>query len=158
MVNKEILREALSKFTTGVALITTLDINGNVHAMTANAFTSVCLEPPLVLVCIADNTITHGNVHMNQLFGVNVLTSNQQPLAVHFAKPPHQRNSSVNAGSQQSSGGVPRIRGALAFFGCRVVNAYRHGDHTIFIGQVEELLTGSREPPLIFFESQFTSP
>lgn len=155
MVGKEQLRRALSTFTTGVTLITTLDINGKFHAMTANAFASVSLEPPLVLVCIADDTITHGNVTKHQIFGVNVLTSNQQQMAAYFAKPPHQRNRNVNTDTEQSSIGVPRIKGTLAFLGCRVVKSYRHGDHTIYIGEVEDLVIGPRETPLIFFESEF---
>ena len=155
LVNKEVFRKAMSKFATGITLVTTLDHEGKAHGMTANSFTSVSLEPPLVLVCIAHNTNTYSYVEERGAFGINVLSGQHEHLATNFSKHPSDRRGDVDANYHLSASGVPVCQGALAFFGCRVVDSYRYGDHTIYIGQVEELETGPSQAPLVFFESKY---
>ena len=84
--DKNEFRSALSEFATGVTVITTLDDEGNPHTMTANSFTSVCLEPPIILVCVAHGTHTYGYLEERQQFGVNFLTEEQEDVGAYFAK------------------------------------------------------------------------
>ena len=78
LVDKEEFRKCMSSFATGVAVVTTLDDANRVHGMSANSFTSVCLEPPLVLVCVAHNSNTYGYVENRGRFGINVLSARQE--------------------------------------------------------------------------------
>ena len=93
---KDELRSALSEFATGVTVITTLDDEGQPHTMTANAFTSVCLDPPIILVCVAHGTHTYGYLENRQSFGVNFLNQHQQELGAYFAKKPEDRTGGVD--------------------------------------------------------------
>ena len=81
LFDKNEFRSALSEFATGVTVITTLDDEGNPHTMTANSFTSVCLEPPIVLICVAHGTHTYGFLEQRKRFGVNFLTESRKMLA-----------------------------------------------------------------------------
>jgi flavin reductase (DIM6/NTAB) family NADH-FMN oxidoreductase RutF len=149
-------RKAMAKFATGVTLVSTLDDAGRPHFMTANAFTSVCLEPPLVLICVAHSAHTHQYIDKRHVFGVNILSKEQQPLALFYSRPYQERHSNVNARHRTSTVGLPILDSTLAFLGCRVVSAYSHGDHTVYIGQVEEMEAATGEP-LLFYESRYIS-
>ena len=85
VVNRDDFRTAMSKFATGVTVVSSVDDKGEPHSMTANSFTSVCLEPPTVLVCVAHGTNTHGFVSNNGRFGVNILAEEQEYLGSYFA-------------------------------------------------------------------------
>ena len=91
MVNRDDFRTAMSKFATGVTVVSSVDDKGEPHSMTANSFTSVCLDPPTVLVCVAHGTNTHGFVSNNGTFGVNILAEEQEYLGAYFAKRPEDR-------------------------------------------------------------------
>src|SRR5271169_4265537 len=79
-------RKAMGCFATGVTIIT-LDLEGEVHGMTANAFASVSLDPPLVLVCVEQSARTHAHLHAKKRFGVNVLGENQRVISEYYARP-----------------------------------------------------------------------
>ena len=83
-------RTAMSKFATGVTVVTSIDEQGTPHSMTANSFTSVCLDPPTILVCVAHGTNTYGFVERTGRFGVNILNENQENLGIYFAKTRHR--------------------------------------------------------------------
>lgn len=156
MVTKEDFRRCMSEFATGVTVVTTLDDEGNVHGMSANSFTSVCLDPPLVLVCVAHNTHTYQYLEHQGCFGVNILGARQEDIGKYFAKKPADRHGEVEYDySITSACGVPALNGVLAFFGCKVVSSHVYGDHTIYIGEVEEMYEGSSESPLLFFQSRW---
>ena len=84
-VSLEQFRQGMAMFATGVTVISTLEADGNVHGMTANAFTSVCLDPPLILVSIGHQRNTYANVQARGRFGVNILSLEQEPIARYFA-------------------------------------------------------------------------
>ena len=126
----------MSKFATGVTVITTLDPAGNPHAMTANAFTSVCLEPPTLLVCVAHNTITYGYVEEQRRIGVNVLREEQEELGRYFARRPEQREGNPEYSYTIDARNVPELDGSMVFFDCDIVGAHAYGDHTIYVGEV----------------------
>lgn len=156
MVSKDEFRTCLSKFVTGVTVVTTLDDEGNVHGMSANSFTSVCLDPPLVLVCVAHDTHTQRYVETQGCFGVNVLSSSQEDIGRYFARRPEDRHGDVSYDySITDACKIPALEGVLAFFGCEVVGAYEHGDHTVYVAEVKEMHMGESASPLVFYESHW---
>ena len=161
MVDPTDFRTAMSKFATGVTVITTLDPEGNPHAMTANAFTSVCLEPPTLLVCVAHNTITYGYVEQQQRIGVNVLCEEQEELGRYFARRPEQREGDPAYSYTIGEHGVPALDGAMVFFNCEIVGAHAYGDHTIYVGEVQEMRQSDgagATVPLMFYDSHWYHP
>ena len=157
MVTKNEFRNSMARFATGVTVVTTLDDQGNLHGMTANSFTSVSLEPPLVLVCVDFRTNTHQFVASRGTFGVNILSAQQKDVGSYFARLPKDRYGEVPYLYRLSGNGLPLIEGSLAFFGCYVVDSHVHGDHTIYIGQVDDISLGNAEKPLLFYESQYAN-
>ena len=155
LINADEFRSAMSRFATGVTVVTTLDHDGEVHGMTANAFTSVCLEPPVVLICIAHQSHTRGFIEARGRLGVNILSAEQQPIARYFAKPPEDRHGEVEYEYSISPSGVPTLDGSLVSFQCRVVGAHEYGDHTVFIAEVEEMKLGDSADPLLFYEGHW---
>jgi len=149
-------RQSMSRFATGVTVVTTLDSHGKIHGMTANSFTSVSLDPPLVLVCVDFRTNTHGYIEATKAMGINVLSEKQQDVGRYFAKKPADRVSPEPYKYRLGQSRQPIIEGALAFFGCRVVDTHVHSDHSIYIGQVEEIVLGDADKPLLFYESKYT--
>src|ERR1700675_2321834 len=149
-------RKALGCFATGITVIT-LDSEDEVHGMTANAFTSVSLDPMLVLVCVDQRARTHAHLHAKKRFGVNVLAENQRAISEYYARPArtHDRaGEEAGAVFERTEHGTPVLRGALAYLECRLHSAQDAGDHTIFIAQVEEVVVRDGEP-LLFFASKY---
>ena len=146
----------MAVFATGVTVVTTLDEENGIHGMSANSFTSVCLEPPLVLVCVGHNTNTYRYVNSGGRFGVNVLRGEQGEIGRYFARRPEDRHGDVEYEySLTSEYKIPAIDGVLVFFGCQVVSSHVHGDHTIYIAEVKEMRVGDPGTPLIFYDRQW---
>lgn len=155
-MNKDEFRKCMSEYATGVTVVTTLDDQERVHGMSANSFTSVCLEPPLVLVCVAHNTNTYRFIELRHCFGVNVLSAKQEEVGRYFARKPEDRTGDVEYDYSITSGcGVPALKDVLVFFGCEVVDSHVHGDHTVYIAEVKEVYEGEAATPLLFFESRW---
>lgn len=158
MVTKDEFRRCMSEFATGVTVVTTLDDADQVHGMSANSFTSICLEPPTVLVCVAHNTNTYGYLGKRGRFGINVLSSDQEALGKYFARKPEDRHGDVEYEyTITPDTGVPALKGALVFFGCQVVDSHVYGDHTVYIGEVKEVAESEAKSPLLFFQSRWYS-
>ena len=158
MISKMELRSALAEFATGVTVITTLDDQGQPHSMTANSFTSVCLEPPLVLVCVAHGTHTHGFLERIGRFGVNILSKEQQILGAYFAKRPEDRTGDVEHSYSEAGDGIPMLDHSMVFMGCKVAGSHVYGDHTIYLGEVKEIRRNDSGAPLMFFRSRWYDP
>ena len=158
MVSKDDFRAAMGNFATGVTVITTYDDEGQPHSMTANSFTSVCLDPPVLLVCIAHGTNTYGYMERTGKFGVNILSQDQQDLGALFAKKPEDRDSGVDYNYSEGEAGVPILEGSITFFGCEVMGAHVYGDHTIYMGAVKEMRQNESGEPLMFFRSRWYNP
>src|SRR3974390_925922 len=109
-------RKAMGCFATGVTVIT-VDQDGEVHGMTANAFASVSLDPMLVLVCVDHRARTHAHLHARKRFGVNVLAADQQAVSEYYARSTetHQRAEDAGARFERTSHGTPVLHGALAY-------------------------------------------
>jgi flavin reductase (DIM6/NTAB) family NADH-FMN oxidoreductase RutF len=146
----------MGSFATGITVIT-LDQEGKVHGMTANAFTSVSLEPKLVLVCVDKTARTHEHLHAKQRFGVNVLAQNQRPISEYYASSSrtHDRaEQEAGARFERTSHGTPVLEGALAYLECRLHTTQDAGDHTIFIAEVEEVVVREGDP-LLFHRGKY---
>ncbi len=158
MVSKDEFRSAMADFATGVTVVTTIDDQEEPHSMTANSFTSVCLEPPVVLICVAHGTNTYGFVERTGRFGVNILRQEQQELGVYFAKRPEDRKGDVDYSYARTNEGVPILDDSIVSFGCEVIGAHVCGDHTIYLGEVKEIRRNNSGPPLMFFRSRWYNP
>lgn len=139
-------------FATGVTIIT-VDLNGEVHGMTANAFASVSLDPPLVLVCVDQSAKTHAHLHARKRFGISVLAEDQRAISEYFAQPVQEQVEEESpAHFDRTRYGTPVLQGALTYLECRLQWAHDAGDHTIFIAEVEEVVVREGEP-LLFSEA-----
>jgi len=155
-VNQAEFRKALGSFATGVTVIT-VDRDGEVHGMTANAFTSVSLDPLLVLVCVDHKARTHAHLHAKQRFGVNILAANQRSVSEYYARPvAEHEHAEAEAGARfdRTALGTPVLHGALAYLECRLHSAQDAGDHTIFIAEVEDVVVREGDP-LLYFRGQY---
>jgi flavin reductase (DIM6/NTAB) family NADH-FMN oxidoreductase RutF len=149
-------RDAVGGFATGINVITT---RGEDHAygMTANAFTSVSLDPPLILVCIGTSATGSDIVRRNGVFAVNILSSEQEPLSRYFASKdrPKGRDAFRAVPHHEEVTGSPILNGVAGFLDCRVHAEHEAGDHLIFIGEVVALGSEPRVQPLLFHAGQY---
>jgi flavin reductase (DIM6/NTAB) family NADH-FMN oxidoreductase RutF len=142
-------RNTLGRFATGVTVITT-EKDGQIYGMTANALTSVSLNPPLVLVAIDHRTNMHKLLSQTKCYGVSILSEDQEELSSHFARRPVEGLKI----SFVEKHGMPLLEGAVAQLVARVVEIHPAGDHSLYIGQVEHL-EWTDERPLLFFAGQY---
>lgn len=149
------LRNVLGTFTTGVTIVTTRDANGVPHGVTANSFSSVSLEPPLVLWSQALTSRSLPAFRDSDHFAVNVLADDQVAISQHFARP--QEDKFANMEFSDGLGGVPVLKGTVAHFECVKVAAYPAGDHIIYLGRVERVGHSGRRP-LAFAHGRYMVP
>jgi len=144
-------RATVGAFATGITVITT---SGEQHGygMTANAFSSVSLDPPLVLVCVIRPSEGCDQIERNGVFAVNILHADQEPLSRYFASRdrPRGRDSFKEVSHRVATSGSPILDGVAAYLDCRLHASHTAGDHEIFIGEVLELGVGEDTTPLLF--------
>jgi flavin reductase (DIM6/NTAB) family NADH-FMN oxidoreductase RutF len=142
-------RNALGRFASGVTIVTAVQ-DGQTHGMTANAFVSVSLDPPLVLVSLDNRSNMHRILPTVSRYGISVLTQEQEPISNHFAgrkvEGLHPTFFTLN--------GVPLLEGAVAHFVVEVVDAHPAGDHTLYIGRVEHFESRD-DKPLLFYAGRY---
>lgn len=146
------LRSVLGRFYTGVTIVTTIDANGTPWGVTANSFTSVSLDPPLVLWNQALKAQSHPVFCAQDRFAINILSASQVELSQRFAKTSDSKFEGVSVTS--GLGGVPLLDGCCAVLECRKVATHAGGDHSLFIGQVERLQS-NEQSPLLFGDGQY---
>lgn len=165
-MDKKSFRSALSRFASGVTVITTQTADGTDHGMTASAFTSVSLDPPLVLVCVGKTAFAHDHIAEAGTFAVNILGADQVGLSDRFAhriktadgyEPwPDDRDKFSDLEPARSAHGNAVFSDVLGHLDCTVHEALDGGDHTIFLGQVEALAVSKHAAePLLFFAGQY---
>ena len=147
-IEKNELRRVMGHFATGVTVITTLRKSGELHGLTANAFTSVSLIPPLVLVCVDKKAESYPCFEESKVFTVNILASDQEALSRRFAVSGGEKFQGV--AYRSGANGAPILEGSLAYIECRVTNTIDGGDHTIYLGEVEQAETREVKPLLFF--------
>lgn len=150
------LRNVLGTFATGVTVITTTR-DGFAYGMTANAFASVSLDPPLVLVCVKQGGRACREVAASGRFTVNILSAGQEPLSVLFASRDRPRGPDAfrNVSHRLSASGALILEGSAAHLDCRTVAGHKAGDHTIFIGEVMEFGAEPAAAPLLFHDGRY---
>ncbi len=147
------LRKALGQFATGVTVVTTLAADGTPEGITVNSFTSVSLEPPLVLWCLALKAAIFDTFRVASQHLINVLAADQVEISNRFAS----RGANRFAGLKwtPTDTGLPRLDGCLAWFECGIRSRYEEGDHLILVGRVESFEVAPGKPPLIFHDSRY---
>ena len=155
MPDAQTFRQAWGNFATGVSIITTVRADGEVHGMTANGINSVSLDPLLVLVCAGHTTSSYPMIKETGRFAINILGEDQQAFAEYYARPTDQKTGDLDITFTRTEQGSAVVDGSLAQMDCKVVNEYVAGDHTIFIGEVEQIEIGEGEP-LLYYQGRFS--
>ena len=155
-VSQTEFRQALGHFATGVTVITVARGAGQVHGMTANAFTSVSLDPPLVLVCVARSSRTHPLLLAQRRFGITVLREEQQAVARYFAdvSQDHEAPAHLGIRYRQTERGTVLLEPCLAQLECLLRTSQDAGDHTLFLAEVESVAVHEARP-LLFYRGQY---
>jgi flavin reductase (DIM6/NTAB) family NADH-FMN oxidoreductase RutF len=151
-IEKNQLRQVMGHFATGVTIITTLNKAGQIHGLTANAFTSVSLEPPLLLISVDKKAESWPAFEESRVFTVNILAEDQEGLSRKFAV--SGGNKFEGVAYRVGANGAPILEGALAFIECTLYAAYEGGDHSIYLGEIQqaEIREGK---PLLFFRGGY---
>lgn len=151
-IEKNQLRQVMGHFATGVTIITTLNKAGQMQGLTANAFTSVSLEPPLLLISVDKKAESWPAFEESRVFTVNILADDQEGLSRKFAV--SGGNKFEGVAYRVGANGAPILEGALAFIECTLYAAYEGGDHSIYLGEVQQ--ADIREgKPLLFFRGGY---
>jgi flavin reductase (DIM6/NTAB) family NADH-FMN oxidoreductase RutF len=145
----------MGRFPTGVTVVTSRDGEGAPVGLTVNAFASVSLDPPLVLVCIDHASTSRVHLMSASSFGVNILSSGQGAVARRFASDPAEGRFDGVAW-QGGPGGAPLLDGVAAWLSCTLEAAHEAGDHTILVGRVVAAGTGAAEA-LAFYRGAFAT-
>ena len=154
-VTQAAFRAALGRFATGVTVVTTSE-NAQPVGITVNAFASLSLDPPLVLVCIERSSYVHDLLKRTGVFAANILAEDQLHLSNCFARRSDQRLKGFCGATWHTAvTGAPILDGALGFVDCRIVGVYPGGDHSIFVGRVEAV-GGSEDAPLLYYRGAYT--
>ncbi len=156
LVTADEFRAALGRFATGVTVITVETGTGEVHGMTASAFCSVSLRPPLVLVCIDHLAETYLHLRERRQFGVSILKEEHEALSEFFADPDRNPDAGYRLGIKYRpmKSGISVLQDALSNMDCSVVSAHEAGDHTIFVAEVREVIVGEGAP-LLYFRGRY---
>ncbi len=142
-------KAALRRWASGVTIITAR-AGERVHGMTASAFSSVSAAPPLVLICAAKSSETHGVIAAGGNFAVHLLARGQEKLSELFADEEREDLRFDGLEARTAVTGAPLLPGALAALDCRVTGSLEAGDHTIYVGQVEAVETRQGDPLLYY--------
>lgn len=125
----------MRRFPTGVTIVTTL-ADDIAYGFTANAFTSVSAEPPMVLICVNREASAHPMISRSSIFCVNILAEGQEEIAKRFADHARRADRFAGIATRPAATGAPVIEGCLAYVDCRLAEEHTAGTHTIFIGEV----------------------
>jgi len=146
-LDQDAFRAVLGRFASGVTIVTVRGADGRDHGMTVSAFSAVSLEPPLVMVCIGEDSSLKPMIAEATHYGVSILAADQEPLSRRFAAHGERFD---GIGFARGENGMALIAGALAFIECRIVARHLAGDHTIVIGEVEAASTEDARPLLYY--------
>ena len=148
MIDQDSFRSVLGRFASGITVITTHDANGTPHGMTVSAFSSLSLDPPLVLVCIGNDATMAPVMAQATSFAVNVLAETQESLSRRFAGKVDDRF--AGAGYVEGELGDAVLDDVLASMQCRIVARHQAGDHVIVVGHVEQAAARDAKPLLYY--------
>jgi flavin reductase len=158
-VDVSAFRQAMGSFPTGVTVVTMASDDGSMHGLTVNSFTSVSLDPMLVLVCLDQASRGAGLIERAGAFVVNVLSAGQQDVSRRFADRRRPAGSAMFDGVPFEPGatGCPVLADTTASFDCRLRQSHRAGDHLIVLGEVVALVHRPQLEPMIFHAGTYRS-
>jgi flavin reductase (DIM6/NTAB) family NADH-FMN oxidoreductase RutF len=152
-VSEEDFRLALSRFATGVAVVTTRNGKGDTFAKTINAFTSVSLDPPLILFCLGKSASNYATFAEADAFAINFLSADQQALSDRFAREAEDHFRDLQTSRLMTES--PILPGCLGALDCTTETRHEVGDHLIIIGRVCAVDVSADRQPLIYFGSRY---
>ena len=142
-------RNACGKFATGITVVT-VEVDGEVHGMTANAFMSVSLDPPLIVVSVGKKAHMHKLLAQSERYAISILRQDQEAYSGHFAGFSPQDFVPVF----DTRHNHPVVANAIAYFVTRLHEAHEAGDHTLYIGQVE-YFESNEQAPILYYEGKY---
>lgn len=151
--DSRLFRKALGTFATGVTVVTGLTPKGVPVGVTVNSFASVSLDPPIILICLDNNTGCLKAFCEGERFAVNILSENQQDLSEEFAGP--QEHNFKDRAFETWDSGCPILHGCLTNLECTRLNAFEGGDHLIVLGRVDRIEHADGRRPLLFYQSAY---
>jgi flavin reductase (DIM6/NTAB) family NADH-FMN oxidoreductase RutF len=154
-VDPQAFRAIIGNFATGVTVITAAS-GDEMQGMTANAFTSLSLDPVMVLICVDRSSHTHRVLQQGGAFAVNILGAHQREVSQLFAKKAAPERGTLR-GQEFRIGetGAPVLKDCLAYFECRIAEELPGGDHTIFLGEVVDAAVVGEGRPLVFYRAEY---
>jgi flavin reductase (DIM6/NTAB) family NADH-FMN oxidoreductase RutF len=154
-LDPEELRSTMRAWTSGVTIVSAAHA-GEQHGMTVSSFTSVSLEPPLIIISLQDTTRTRELVYHAQAFGVTILAADQEVISNHFAgRNSGSENRMAEVETETLVTGAPLIKGGLAYIDCRVKQSIDVGPNTLFVGEVVAARTRRESQPLVYHDRQY---
>ncbi len=156
-IDSAAFRRTMGRFATGVTVIT-VQQGDLVHGMTANTFTSLSLDPPLVLFCVGKSARMARLLEGAEGFAINILAADQEEISRHFAGRQREFESEIDL--LQRGPVAPLVPGSLGALSCTIETRYEGGDHWIVVGRVVEIhepVEGAVRPPLVFFGSRYAT-
>jgi flavin reductase (DIM6/NTAB) family NADH-FMN oxidoreductase RutF len=151
-IDKNQLRQVMGHFATGVTIITTFNKDGQMHGLTANAFTSVSLEPPLLLISVDKKAESYPAFGESKVFTVNILADEQEALSRKFAV--SGGNKFEGVAYRRGANGAAILDGTLAHIECTLYAAYEGGDHSLYLGEIQEAEVREGKP-LVFYRGGY---
>ncbi|MEP6717084.1 MAG: flavin reductase family protein [Terriglobia bacterium] len=151
-VDPSLYRRTCARFATGITVVTVVDESGHPHGITVNSFSSVSLDPPLVLVSIDLRNAILGHFLSSSYFAINILAEHQENLSRRFSSVSENRFHGIDW--HPGEFGVPLLPGVLAQLECSVANTLEAGDHTVLIGEVRTA-SYTEGKPLVYFNSAY---
>ena len=155
-MQSDLFREAWSNFATGVSVITSIQNNNEIHGMTANGIASISLDPMLVMVSVGHSAQTHKIITKNMKYAINILSEDQIETGKFFAKSNQEIPENILSEFYMSKNNSPFLSNSLASMDCKVVRTHSEGDHTIFIGEVTEIVVNNGKP-LMFYQGKWVN-
>jgi len=154
MIDPETFRSVLGRFASGVTIITARDADGHDHGMTVSAFSSLSLNPTLVLVCVDHTASMHPLMLEHPTFGVNILSSEQEAYSRRFAAEEDDRFDGI--AYRRGQNGVVLLEDALAHMECHVIRHHDAGDHTIFVAEIDRAEPAAADGrPLLYYRGGY---
>ncbi|HET8925786.1 MAG TPA: flavin reductase family protein [Candidatus Acidoferrum sp.] len=149
-------RKAMSQFATGVTVVTVEHDSNKFHGMTANSFTSVSLDPMLVLICVDHRAKSLPMLNKQKHFGVSVLKKGQEAISEYFARGTHNAETEerLSIRYRRTPSGIPVLENTLLQLACKTVASHVAGDHTIFVGEIVDAEIHDGEP-LLYFRGEY---
>jgi flavin reductase (DIM6/NTAB) family NADH-FMN oxidoreductase RutF len=154
LVSRDDFKKVMASFAAGVTVVTTVDDDGSLWGLTATAFSSLSLDPPLCLVCVDRRAGSHAPLGRSRKFGVSMLCAEQQLLSNRFASPLDDKFAGVDYRFGEVTG-CPLLDSALATLECEVVQIYEGGDHDIFVGRICATSVDEGARPLVYWRGNY---